>query len=253
MGKFKDISGQVFSLLTATNRIKGNKQGHVIWRCTCQCGKVVEVDASNLKSGNSKSCGCLTHRYGKSNPCFKDLTGQIFSCLTVIEYLRMTERGAMWLCKCTCGKMIEKNSENLASGNSKSCGCLSHRRGKTNPHFTGHEEITGEFWNNIQNNAKSRDIPFNITIKYAWDVFIEQNKCCNLTDIKLYFQNNYKSSLGNASLDRIDSKLGYIEGNIQWIHKDLNMMKRDFTQQEFIKYCKLIAKKFIETSHSVEN
>ena len=27
-------------------------------RCQCECGRVVVVDRSNLRSGNSKSCGC---------------------------------------------------------------------------------------------------------------------------------------------------------------------------------------------------
>jgi hypothetical protein len=42
----------------------------------------------------------------------------------------------------------------------------------------------------------------------------------------------------------IDSSKGYIEGNIQWVHKDINNMKWDFTQEEFINYCKLVANNF---------
>ena len=40
-----------------------------------------------------------------------------------------------------------------------------------------------------------------------------------------------------ASLDRIDSKKGYIEGNIQWVHKDINRMKWAFNEDYFIKLC----------------
>lgn len=43
-----------------------------------------------------------------------------------------------------------------------------------------------------------------------------------------------------ASLDRIDSDKGYIEGNVQWLHKWVNLMKSDFTQDEFLNYCRLI-------------
>ena len=49
-----------------------------------------------------------------------------------------------------------------------------------------------------------------------------------------------KKILRTASIDRIDSKSGYIEGNIQWVHKFINSMKLDHTQEEFIKLCKAV-------------
>lgn len=44
-----------------------------------------------------------------------------------------------------------------------------------------------------------------------------------------------------ASLDRIDNSKGYEEGNIQWVHKDVNFMKRTYSQEYFIKLCTLIS------------
>ena len=43
------------------------------------------------------------------------------------------------------------------------------------------------------------------------------------------------------SLDRIDNNKGYIEENVQWVHKDINMMKRIYSQDYFIYMCKLVA------------
>jgi len=43
-----------------------------------------------------------------------------------------------------------------------------------------------------------------------------------------------------ASLDRINNDLGYIEGNVQWVHKDVNRMKWAFTQDRFLELCCLI-------------
>ena len=48
---------------------------------------------------------------------------------------------------------------------------------------------------------------------------------------------------GSASLDRIDSKKGYTEENVQWIHKDVNSMKMDYNEDYFIKMCQLIVEK----------
>jgi hypothetical protein len=48
-------------------------------------------------------------------------------------------------------------------------------------------------------------------------------------------------STGTASLDRIDSSKGYEEGNIQWVHKHINFMKRTYSQEYFIDMCKKVA------------
>ena len=45
----------------------------------------------------------------------------------------------------------------------------------------------------------------------------------------------------NASLDRIDSKLGYIEDNVQWVTSKVNMMKQHYTQEEFLEVCGNVA------------
>jgi hypothetical protein len=45
---------------------------------------------------------------------------------------------------------------------------------------------------------------------------------------------------GTASLDRIDSKLGYIPGNIQWVHKTINRMKVNLPEEDFVYFCRLI-------------
>jgi hypothetical protein len=34
-------------------------RGDVYWRCSCRCGRSIEVIGHNLKSGNTQSCGCL--------------------------------------------------------------------------------------------------------------------------------------------------------------------------------------------------
>src|SRR5947209_2751068 len=36
------------------------------WKCHCDCGKEIIVRSSALKTGNTKSCGCLTVTHGKT-------------------------------------------------------------------------------------------------------------------------------------------------------------------------------------------
>ncbi len=47
-------------------------------------------------------------------------------------------------------------------------------------------------------------------------------------------------STKTASLDRIDSRLGYEPGNIQWVHKDVNQMKWHLSNDRFIEVCRAV-------------
>ena len=51
-----NLSGLVFSKLTVLKKMPSRK-GHAKWLCKCECGNEVVVDAGNLRSGHSKSCG----------------------------------------------------------------------------------------------------------------------------------------------------------------------------------------------------
>ncbi len=95
--------------------------------------------------------------------------------------------------------------------------------------------------------AKTRNIPISITIKYIWKLFLKQKRRCALSGTILSFEggateNRHAStSKRTASLDRIDSSKGYVKGNVQWIHKDLNMMKQRMPNTQFINWCKTIS------------
>ena len=60
----------------------------------------------------------------------RDLTGQVFGELTVIEKVERKGRGnARWLCKCSCGVMTIGASNKLTLGYKRSCGAMEHRVG----------------------------------------------------------------------------------------------------------------------------
>lgn len=56
---------------------------------------------------------------------YKDLTNEKFGRLVVLKYLYTNERrSAVWLCKCDCGNIVEKDAMSLKCKTMKSCGCL---------------------------------------------------------------------------------------------------------------------------------
>lgn len=64
---FKDLIGQRFARLFVKARVENNRRGRAVWKCLCDCGNTVTVNAGSLISGNTKSCGCLKHDVGVAN------------------------------------------------------------------------------------------------------------------------------------------------------------------------------------------
>lgn len=60
MGKIKDMTGQRFGRLyvIAFDHLD-EVNGLAYWRCICDCGKEVVVRGNCLRTGESRSCGCL--------------------------------------------------------------------------------------------------------------------------------------------------------------------------------------------------
>lgn len=52
-----------------------------------------------------------------------DLVGQTFARLTVVSRAGSQNKKATWLCRCDCGNEVVVKSDNLKTGNTKSCGC----------------------------------------------------------------------------------------------------------------------------------
>ena len=95
-------------------------------------------------------------------------------------------------------------------------------------------------YSQIERGAKNRGIIYSLNKEYVENLYISQNKCCALTGINIIFARSREETLTTASLDRINSDVGYIEENVQWIHKDLNRMKNIFPNDKFINWCKLV-------------
>lgn len=209
------------------------------------CGKEELVFKS--RAGNYKNCSkkCMSLSYMKS--CTYKF-GDKINNWKIISEVPFRKFGRLYIkVKCTCGSNVEKdlNVDRLEINNYK--GCEKCNRFHTHK---GHGLISGSFWSLIQNSAKKRNIAFSVSIENAWNLFLSQDKKCALTGIALEFEPNqvHKKGINNrskrtASLDRINSSIGYVEGNIQWVHKDVNLMKNKFDEGYFKEICKLVCNK----------
>ncbi len=80
-----------------------------------------------------------------------------------------------------------------------------------------------------------------LDIEFLWNLFLLQNGKCAISGIGLRFPHFHNESVNNgASLDRIDSNLGYFKSNVHWVHKNINQIKFDLTMEDFLKYTGLV-------------
>lgn len=153
---------------------------------------------------------------------------RIGKLVVVDPYFTKSDSGhPVCLCKCDCGQDFKVKRYALTTGNTSSCGCL---RPNQSPE---HEHINKRFWKALRTNAKTRDIDLNITIEYIWQLFERQGRKCALSGESITMN-------VDASLDRIDSAGHYDEGNVQWLHKNVNTMKWDLTTERFLELCEKI-------------
>jgi hypothetical protein len=219
-------------------------------RCRCYCGKEFEVVPAKVFCGHTKSCGCA-----HSGCTIKNLVGKTFGRLKVIQ-LAGVKHECLWKCICECGQEKILSTGVLTSGHTKSCGCLMYQynKGSSNYKWKGFGEISARLWYRYKNNARIRNIKFSITGREAWEQFVKQNGRCALTGDEISFGSFSSDSSGTASLDRIDSKVGYTVNNIHWVHKTINDMKWDMALKEFFEWCYLISypKNIVPSLHCKE-
>jgi len=143
------------------------------------------------------------------------------------------------LAKCSCGKEHLFWPSEVFYRDNPTCGCGMYQYNKGNKSYKwkGVGEISAHTWAGIKGNAENRNIEFDITIEEAWDKFLKQDKKCIYTNEILIFGKSFVDrNKRTASIDRINSKERYCIENIQWIHKDINNMKFDLSEEKFLYY-----------------
>ena len=154
-------------------------------------------------------------------------------------------------CRCKCGKEKLVGKSRLLNGKTTICSSCSPKEYKQNLHKGSHKGvglITKTLFGHYKTNAtkirRNREIEFTVTIEYLWELFLKQEGKCALTGIDLILyvsevaqkDKKYYSYM-TASLDRIDSSYGYIPGNVQWVHKWINIMKNTLDNDQFLYLC----------------
>lgn len=152
--------------------------------------------------------------------------------------------------KCSCGiekEMIHNRVFHKTLFNKcKSCATKENNSKKINQGYKSIGNLGGTYYNYLKKKAKQRNLEFDISKEFLWNLFIKQNSKCALSNLNITLSRNLTGkninfNLISASLDRIDSNYGYTEKNVQWVHKWINTMKNTLSNSDFIYICKSVA------------
>ncbi len=99
-----------------------NRNKRIHWVCKCECGEETITSGTNLRTGVTKSCGCL--RVDTLRERVIDITNKRVGRLTIIETVENDARGkTQWLCQCDCGNKTTVRGSDLHEKRTRSCGC----------------------------------------------------------------------------------------------------------------------------------
>lgn len=146
----------------------------------------------------------------------KDITGQVFNRLTAISGTNdKNQHGSyIWNFSCDCGNNFKCNISDVASGNTKSCGCLSKEILST-MHVTHGMSYTTEYksWSKIMERCFDENCPE--YAKYGAIGIVAQESWKDFKNFIEHIGPKPKDG-NNYSVDRILNSLGYVEGNVRW-------------------------------------
>ncbi len=149
-----------------------------------------------------------------------------------------------WCKPCSsCGieqDYLRRNYAILSFLGGKECKACSNKKTE-NCHRGMFNAIRISWFKKCKIGAETRGIEWSLNIEDVWQLYVQQGGVCHLSGIPIVWAS--VGQIHTASLDRIDSSKGYVIGNVQLLHKDVNMMKQAFSQEHFIAICSAIADK----------
>lgn len=194
-------------------------QGHNDVRCSCSCGTLVVVSRHRLRSGDTKSCGCLRsellrQRWEKYDSTVPIDDGAVYGRLTVTSVRRQTVT-----CTCSCGESVQTRRFELANGKVRSCGCLMRElnaqalRERATRHG-GYGTREWNIWSKMLHRCRNPDAMG--YENYGGRGIQVCNDWQGPTGFQKFFEYLGPAPSAVHSVDRISNSGDYTPGNVRW-------------------------------------
>lgn len=110
------------------------------------------------------------------------------------------------------------------------------------------DEFTPFRWFVLRAQYRDRDKGYgcDLSVEFLKQLWEKQNGICPITGSNLILPHDSDGHLENdpfnASLDRIDGSVGYLESNVRFISLMANFGRHSFSDEQLINFCKIVAK-----------
>ena len=206
------------------------KQTYV--KVQCDCGAISEVSLTCLLRGKTTQCKKCSARSRLNNIEI----GTHIKHWTVLDGPIYQNHTAYYKVRCDCGKeLLKLPIEILNPSGYFQCASCAQKENKLE--FMIANGMIGDLalsqYTRLKKSAEKRNYEFSVSIEYLWNLYLSQDRKCGITGDSI-------PNIREVSLDRIDSTLGYIEGNVQWVTYRANVSKHTMTMNELYKFCKKV-------------
>lgn len=178
---------------------------------------------------------------------FQDLRYKVFGRLTVLYRNGSKNKRALWKCQCSCGKELDVSANNLKTGKTKSCGCLRVETSENSiKNIIGYgtlekgQAVLNQIFKDYKYAAKQKNLSFSISKQHFTRLTKQNCLYCNKEPKHEFKKRNLNGSYVGNGVDRINSDLGYVDGNVVPCCKVCNIMKNVLTVEEFIEHTRNI-------------
>lgn len=172
------------------------------------------------------------------------VTGLQYQCKDCFRARERSRHEIEYPCE-VCGKVIRRllQSPSVEANKIKRCHRCAIRHvieanGGVTLNYNGTDNFAGKTFSTWVASAKKRGHFWALTRRQLEEKYQEQKGICALSGIRMEPKT---ASPYRPSLDRLDSMVGYVVGNFQFVCSVVNVMKNRLPDPEFVRLCRLIA------------